>query len=59
MHHGETTTVSHSGVWRRDLVFSDALLDEVAGGGWREACSEGASGLGLDAQRAAIAVTVR
>ena len=59
MHRGQAIAISDSGVWRRDLVFSDALLDEVAGGGWREACSEGASGLGLDAQRAAIAVTVR
>ena len=40
MHRGQSIAISHSGVWRRDLVFSDALLDEVAGGGWREAGSD-------------------
>ena len=45
MHRGETTTISHSGVRDRDLVFSDALLDEVAGGGRREACSEAEQGI--------------
>lgn len=45
MHLGDTTRISHSGVWRRDLVFSDALLDEVAGGGWREAGSKAEQGI--------------
>ena len=45
MHRGETTTISHSRVRRRDLVFSDALLDEVAGGGWREAGSKAEQGI--------------
>ena len=45
MHRGQARAISDSGVWRRDLVFSDALLDEVAGGGWREACSEAKQGI--------------
>ncbi len=45
MHRGQATAISHSGVWRRALVLSDALLDEVAGGCWREAGSEAEQGI--------------
>ena len=55
MHRGQSIAISHSGVRRRDLVFSDALLDEVAGGGWREAGSDAKQGI---ESRGCVAATV-